>query len=706
MCYFRSTVAGLVGAAAVLIGAMAETQAAGSPLDSRFKLLPTPQKVEALGGGGLPVGEATALGYVFAEGRAQVPPLALVLDALPRVNAAMLATSPFSVSAGVRLRLADLGVPESPEGYILEVTRKGAIITARTQAGLFYGCQTLAQLIEDAREQTANFKGSLVEIPAVRITDFPVIGYRSIQIDTKHHLDTMAYYYNLIDNLARYKVNAIIWEVEDKLRYERRPEVGAPNAISKQEFRALSRYAKERNIEISPLVQGIGHAGFILKHHKELREDPRSDWTFCPSNPKTYELQFDLYRDALEAFPDGKFLHVGGDEVGGLGTCPRCRPLKKSAFELQMIWLKKVCDFVTQAGRTPIFWDDMPLHHGGVYKFIYNMNQRDVPRRWNTENLDKAIGLFPRNCVYMRWNYDLSATNVGSHKVLNWYREKGLRVMGATSASTGGDLFLPRGDSRAKYIQDFSKLAVEHNLEGIFTTNWDDISAHYATVERGYAAQGEFGWNPTARNVKQFIEAHAQREWSFSSVDAVKFITNLERSAPIVETALTKRGRRSAPIDLPDPKNPGGWKKYFGKKLDRMRELDALCKEAASGITYAQAKARRNRFTLEVYAVTNEFFAFAPRILLALEKYDSAAVGSDEKRTALKEVVAISEDFENIRKKVESVYSKTRYANNPPSYMLDQNRHSHIAATTNNSDWFFVSETAFVSKIRDWAKKQ
>jgi hypothetical protein len=306
----------------------------------------------------------------------------------------------------------------------------------------------------------------------------------------------------------------------------------------------------------------------------------------------------------------------------------------------------------------------------------------------------------------MRWNYDPSATNLGSRKVLDWYREKGLRVMGATSASTGGDLFLPRGDSRAKIIQDFSKLAVEKDLVGIFTTNWDDISSHSSTVERGYAAQGEFGWNPTARDVKQFIEAHAQREWSLSYVDAAKFITNLEKSAPIVETALTKgRNRRTAPLDLPDPKNAGAWNRQYAHKLNKMRELAALCKDTATEIKTAQQYARRNRFTLEVYAATNEFFAFSPRILLALEKYDATA-SDEEKRAALKEVLAVCEDFKNIRERVESTYGKTRYMNNPPGYQLDQNHHNHLAAVTNNSDWFFISEIAFITKIRNWAKKQ
>lgn len=208
-------------------------------------------------------------------------------------------------------------------------------IRSRGQAGLFYGCQTLEQLMEDSRDHH-------IRIPCLRITDYPEIAYRAVHFDTKHHLDRTEYYYRTLDKLARYKVNAVIWEVEDKLRYTRRSEVGAPNAISKQEMQAISRYAKERNIEISPLIQGLGHAGFILKHHWELRENPHSDWEFCPSDARTYEVQFDLYRDALEAMPDGKYLHIGGDEITAIGIDERCKATGKSAFELQMFWLKMV----------------------------------------------------------------------------------------------------------------------------------------------------------------------------------------------------------------------------------------------------------------------------------------------------------------------------------------------------------------------------
>ena len=115
-----------------------------------------------------------------------------------------------------------------------------------------------------------------------------------------------------------------------------------------EQWQKLSEYAHARNISISPLVQGLGHASFVLKHeqYKSLRDDPESDWAFDPLNPKTYEVQYDLYLDALEALPHGKYLHVGGDEVKTTG-----RNSGKSALELQLIWLNKVCQFAEEKGR-------------------------------------------------------------------------------------------------------------------------------------------------------------------------------------------------------------------------------------------------------------------------------------------------------------------------------------------------------------------
>ena len=198
----------------------------------------------------------------------------------------------------------------------------------------------------------------------------------------------------------------------------------------------ISAYAKERHIGISPLIQGLGHASFILKHpeYKELRDDPKSDWAFNPLNPKTYEVQFDLYLDAMEANPHGKYLHIGGDEVHTTG-----RNSGISALELQLEWLNKVCAFAEEHNRIPIFWDDMPLKQANVYAPMFKpeMTKAEVDKIWeeNEPKLSVFLDKFPKNCIYMRWNYS-SPQAYGNTKAMEWFKNHGLQVMGATAGQT------------------------------------------------------------------------------------------------------------------------------------------------------------------------------------------------------------------------------------------------------------------------------
>ncbi|MCK5694114.1 MAG: family 20 glycosylhydrolase, partial [Bacteroidales bacterium] len=268
----------------------------------------------------------------------------------------------------------DNSVVSEDEGYLLDIFKDRIVIVGRKKVGRFYGYMTLMQLMEDAREQG-------VPLPRCRIEDSPLLSYRAIHLDMKHHMEKTEYYYELIDQLARYKINAVIAEVEDKLAYERQPEVASADALSIEEWKKLSKYAKDRFIEISPLVQGLGHASFILKHDKYrfLRDDPESDWAFNPLLPETYKVQFDLYKDALEALPHGDYLHVGGDEVHTTG-----RGSGMTELELQLNWLNKVCKFAEENDRIPIFWDDMPFKYADLYSPMFNtsLSLNEVDRMW------------------------------------------------------------------------------------------------------------------------------------------------------------------------------------------------------------------------------------------------------------------------------------------------------------------------------------
>src|SRR4030042_2780708 len=321
-------------------------------LPSPFVILPQPQSVVLLKGAGL---ESGKLHQILLKGEFKLPVMDNILSQM---------TIGKSAGTGTLTLILDKTITSVPsdEGYIMTVSQDRVEIISKSEAGLFYGCQSLEQLLEDARD----FKKP---VPSCKITDYPVLSYRAVHFDVKHHLDHMNYYYESINRLARFKINAIVFEFEDKLRYQRQPLVGAPQSISIDEMAALTRYARERHIEITPLVQGLGTATFILKHQEyaNLRELSWNKWAFCPLNEGTYQVLFDLYRDAIAATPGSKYLHIGGDEIGNIGLCPRCKPMadKEGMLSLSLYWLKRVCEFAKETSRTRGFWDDMPLKGGG-----------------------------------------------------------------------------------------------------------------------------------------------------------------------------------------------------------------------------------------------------------------------------------------------------------------------------------------------------
>uniref|UniRef100_A0AB33JHT8 beta-N-acetylhexosaminidase n=1 Tax=Prevotella sp. GTC17262 TaxID=3236797 RepID=A0AB33JHT8_9BACT len=667
-------------------------QVSDSIADSVFEIIPKPQQMVIHDDEkGLDVNE---IRFIVCED-CTMPTLPPLLDRLRRQSG--------DGQKGIRLLISQEDVPDNEEGYSLTVDRNGITVKAKTETGLFYGCQTVQQLMEDGFESNR-------PVPSMSVMDYPSISYRAVHLDTKHHLDRIEYYYRMMDRLARYKINGVIWEIEDKLRFERHPEVGAANAISKQEMQAISRYAKERHIDLSPLVQGLGHASFILKHHPELRENPQSDWEFCPSNPQTYEFLYHQYQDALEAMPYGRFLHVGGDEITAIGIDERCKATGKSAFELQMYWLRNVCDFARNHRRTPIFWDDMPLKYGGVWNIARgNDSEGEVARKWNLSRLDEAVGLFPKDCIYMRWNYG-DATMPGHRKVLEWYKSKGLRVMGATAAAAGDSPFMPRAE-KPKNIRGFSRLIADNRLEGILATSWDDGSPHLETVWRNFIAQGEFGWNPTGRTVAEFKQAHAQREFGLAK-ECMEFLDLLEKSAFYFDNALVDAGRRNPAwgtsdfrlIELPSISEHGAWSKKYAVKIDSAKLNAVRYEKIMQIVKKALNQATRNRYTLEVYEQTAELFNYPVRLILALHQFDMAK-GDKKRKLARQHVRHVVDSFTTMRTNLESVYSKTRMMDNPKGYLLDQNHHNHLAAKSNNSGWLYLYELPMTEKVREWLRK-
>ena len=593
---------------------------------------------------------------------------------------------------------------QKAESYTLKIKQEKIEIQAQDQAGLFYAFVTLDQLIEDA-------VNSNTPLPLVTLQDAPKIAFRPIQIDVKHHLEKKSYYYDLIDVLAQLKINGIILEIEDKLKYKRRPEVASADALSIEEWRALSTYALARNISISPLVQGLGHASFILKHdkNKHLRDDPKSDWAFNPLNPETYALQYDLYLDAMEAFPHGKYLHVGGDEVQTTG-----RGSGKSALELNLIWLNKVSAFAEEHDRFPIFWDDMPLKQAGLMQPIYNtvMDPATVDSVWevNEPKLNKFITQFPKNCVYMRWNYH-KAESYGNGKAMDWFSSNGFRVMGATAGQTRWTL-MPQRESNIDQIRIFAEQSINRNYNGLLLTLWDDDSPHFELYKRGISAFAEYSWGGLKRTKKEFKEVYRHRkfgsefkgeQYAFIDVldEPVALWTNLFVEAGNHRNALIHKENpiEEQLIDLPDFNKKGDWTKKYSARLEQLEAQKNQLEQAKKTLFKIQNQDAKSEYNLAVYNEVIQLVEYNFELMSQLKAFDTATTPKAEKK-ALDAIMTTGQTFSSVRAQMETVYSQTRVLNKPEGYLLDQDHHNHPANQTVNFDWQFIGEILMLQKIQ------
>jgi len=595
----------------------------------------------------------------------------------------------FSFEIDSELDIAD-------EGYHLHISKENIKIKAKDKAGLFYSFISLNQLITDSKDQNIN-------LPIVSIKDFPSLKYRSIHIDVKHHTEKKEYYFELIDELASLKVNGIIIEFEDKLGYQKRPIVAAPDSYSISWWKSLSDYADKRNIKISPLIQGLGHASFILKHKKfkGLRDISDNDWAFNPTISETYDLQFDLYKDAIKATPHGQFLHVGGDEVRVSNRG------EKKGFELNLLWLNKVSEFAKENNRIPIFWDDMYLKHGGVWMVTRNtkLTKEKVDSIWikNEKKLTEYLNDFPKNCIYMRWNY-FSPWAEGNLKTIDWYKENNLKIMGATAGQTRW-ILMPQNESNIESIKSFSLTSVSKKLDGLLLTLWDDDSPHFELYKRGIYAFAEYTWSGNDSSIEDFKSKFRHRFFSPTLKNQnFEFIDDLE--IPVRDWAnlfvkekkhrnqITKSDSplESHIIDLPDINKPGEWSLKFNKKIFIAKKHILDLKKILEKINAQKIKTIRGNYALQVYEQVAKLALFSYETFIDISNFDNGKNDVENLLNNRKEFLSLRHDFEE-------VYSKTRNIIKPEKYILDQDHHNHTANQTLNMDWQFISEIKLFEKI-------
>jgi hexosaminidase len=296
------------------------------------------------------------------------------------------------------------------EGYEMSVTPGGVVITAPTQAGLFYGTQTLLQLLPPEIFSATAVKDFNWEIPGVKISDVPRFAWRGLMLDVSRHFFTKQEVKRMLDVMALHKLNTFHWHLVDdhgwRIEIKKFPKltsVGAwrpgvgfdlpTNATSayrrdgsyggfytQKDIREVVAYAQQRHITVVPEIEMPGHSLAALKAYPEFGSGPGpfeipltagvKRGIYSVAKPETFEFLHQVLREVFALFP-GKYIHIGGDEVpkGSWTDDAACVALMqreglKSKEELQSWFTRRIEKFVNAQGKTLIGWSE--IRQGGL----------------------------------------------------------------------------------------------------------------------------------------------------------------------------------------------------------------------------------------------------------------------------------------------------------------------------------------------------
>lgn len=349
-------------------------------------------------------------------------------DGMFKVSQAMLVGAG-SASNKVNFRVDPNATDIPDEGYQLEIDEAGVRLTAKTETGLFYGKQTLLQLL------TPN------GLPYVKINDHPRFPYRGLHLDVSRHFFNKEEVKKLMNVMSYYKLNTLHLHLTDaggwRLQIDKYPKLTQEGAFrtqsdwrewwdngkdrqylkegtegayggyyTKDDIRDMLAYAAEKHITIIPEIEFPAHSDEVFVAYPELCCAGKSHTSgdFCIGNPKTFEFMENVLTEVIELFPS-EYIHIGGDEAGKntWKTCPKCQALMKkeklaNVDELQSYMIRKAEEFLNSKGRRLIGWDE--ILEGGLAPEATVMSWRGEAAGFKSARMGHDVIMTPGSYMY------------------------------------------------------------------------------------------------------------------------------------------------------------------------------------------------------------------------------------------------------------------------------------------------------------------
>jgi hexosaminidase len=507
---------------------IAVCQAAGQSSES-VSVIPQPVSME-VNDGYFEIGPDTR---VVAENEAEAEAAKLIDALAPAMGFELnIADASQRRRGSISLRLDEDLSKLGGEGYMLRVSPRRISIRAKEPAGLFYGIQTLLQLLPVQILSTTKVEGVEWKVPSVRITDYPRFGWRGLLVDPARHFIPKQDLMRFIDTMALHKFDCLQihltddqgWRIEIK-KYPKLTEVGAwmdftttrrgqgtespadkrPGGFySQDDIREIVQYAAERYINIVPEIEMPAHTGAAIVSYPEIGLYPeklsalpiKKRWganeRVLAPRPKTVEFMQSVLAEVMELFPS-EYIHIGGDEANmshwikseEMQAQKRELGLKDEA-ELHSWFIKQMDSFLTSHGRRLVGWDE--ILQGGLAPGATVMSWRGQQGGITAANAGHDVVMAPTSHTYFDY---YQGPSEGEPKAI------------------GGNLSVGKVYGFEPIPKDIAAEKIKHVL-GVQGQLWGE---YISTAEHRYymaypraAALAEVAWSPkSASNYESFL---------------------------------------------------------------------------------------------------------------------------------------------------------------------------------------------------------
>jgi hypothetical protein len=366
-----------------------------------------------------------------------------------------------------------LDEPMQPEGYVLLTDHRDVYVIAHTAEGIFYGAQTVKQLVTVAAEGP-----SLI---GCKVRDWPAMRYRGVHDDlSRGPVPTLEFQKRQIRAFAAYKINVYSPYFENTMQYPSNPLPALPGgSMSVEDAKALVAYAKPFHVTIIPEQEAFGHLHkvFNWQPYTPLAEVPGGS-VLAPGQPGSIKLISQWFTDLAAVYPS-PFLHIGADETQELGQGQTQAEVKQRGLGAVYIdFLTQIHHELTPLHRRLLFWGDIAMGSPTL-----------VPR-------------LPQDMIAVAWDYDPEPDGYGPW--LDPYTHAGMETWVSPGVNNWNRVY-PDNDLALRNIQGFAAAGQKAGSTGLLNTVWDDdgeglfLEDWYGILYGAAAA-----WQPAPSDIAQF----------------------------------------------------------------------------------------------------------------------------------------------------------------------------------------------------------